>query len=346
MMEMEQKNNVVEDSKALEIAILLYLVKKIKTTLGNDSTSARAIALNEIRKQMKKETSSFLKNADKGIVQSLTDENKKVIDELLEKGGKPIAISGIRNETVKDSMDHFKKYIKTNNMLVNNQKITQYYTNFINAHVKDVVDCATTIEQATKKAIEELAQSGIKIIEYESGVKRNIDVVVRQQMEYASKQSAKEITDQFALENGITIFEFDAHANARPSHQIWQGKRFDVTGKEYPTHKQLNNNEDEEDYNCRHRYFPVWDRKDKYMFSKSDLNNINTKPFEWKGKQYDGYSATQKARSMEREIRALKREKALLKEDDVQLNAKLSKKNREYREFMKAFSTYPRTNRL
>ena len=66
------------------------------------------------------------------------------------------------------------------------------------------------------------------------------------------------------------------------------------------------------------------------------------------GKEYDYYKATQEQRSMEREIRALKREKyvADTKEAAQEIQRKISAKTTEYHNFSDAVGIRAKDNRL
>ena len=335
-------NEIVGLSQVLEIAIFLFIINEIKYTLNNPEKQSQS--LSNIRKNTEKEVNNYLPLIISGVSVALKSNYDDVVKGL--KGSIPKYSKTFEKETE----DYFKKYMNTkgtNFIVGKGQKIPQYFTTFIEKEVKGVVDGSISVEDAIKKAVKELSDSGLKVVNYDSGVRRNIDVFVRQQMLYAQKQSAQDLRDRFAEENGITIFEFDAHPNARPTHQKWQGKRYDTTGKYYPTLEELTHGE-HNDYGCKHRSYPVYDKEDKYMFTKDQLNNINTKPFEWNGKKYDGYEATQKQRLYERQIRALKRQKILNDElgiKDDSLEYRLNKKEKEYSRFCKAFGTYERKDR-
>lgn len=343
--EQKQESNAqeaVDVSQSLEMTLLLLLLGEIKSTLEKPENKSQSIS--NIRKGTEKEVNKYLPLLLASAGSVLSNNYKQIAEGL--KGTAP----KYTNTALKDTEKYFKKYIKskgTNFVVGKGKKLPQYFTTFIEKEVQGVVDGTISMNDAIKKAIKELSDNGVSIIEYESGVKRNIDVFVRQQMLYAQRQSANEIREKYAEENGITIWEFDAHPNARPSHQKWQGKRFDTTGKYYPTKKQLNNDEDE-DYGCKHIKYPVPDKDDPYMFTKEQLSNINTKPFEFNGKTYTGYEATQKQRLYERQIRALKREKKLNDEMgivDETLEYRLKNKKKEYSQFCKAFGTYERIDR-
>ena len=66
------------------------------------------------------------------------------------------------------------------------------------------------------------------------------------------------------------------------------------------------------------------------------------------GKEYDYYQATQKQRSMEREIRALKREKYVAEDKEAAqaLQRKISAKTVEYHNFSDAVGIRAKDNRL
>lgn len=344
--ESRQENNVkkaVESSQKMEGQIMEMIVDEIQSVLNNKKTKGEA--LKNIRKITNKIVNKNLKKIIKESEEALESNAIQTLKGL-EEEAKEIFIKE------KDEVaDYFKKYITTkgtNFIVGKDQSVPQFFTVFIEKEIKGVVDGSISIETSISKAIEELAKAGLKIVEYDSGTRRNVDVFVRQQLLYAQKKSTQDIRENFASENGITIFEFDAHPNARPSHQLWQGKRYDITGKFYPTLNELTHGE-HNDYGCKHRAYPVWNKEDEYMFSKEDLKNINTIPFDFKGKKYDGYEATQKQRMFERKIRALERER-ILKENkgikDEALLFRLNKEKKEYKLFCKKMGTYVRKDRI
>ena len=347
----EQCQESINRARELEMALMILLTVNIKKTLENDSKSARANALNIIRKSIKKETKSFLNDEKELVLNDLTKVGDNAYENLDSRSNKKINPEQFTKKKARESSDYFKKFMKTkgtNFVYDKNMDVYRYFNVFIERNVKDVVDGKVTIDEAVSKAIDELSRNGVKVIDYASGTTRSIEAFVRQQMLYASKESVQELREANAEEDGITIWEFDAHANARPSHQVWQGKRYDTTGKDYPTLEELTHGE-EKDYGCKHRAYPVYSKDDPYMFSKDQLKNMNTKPFKFKDKTYDGYNATQKMRYMERRIREYKKRIKLKEEmgiDTTNDKFLLKKHNKEYSQFCKAFGTYRRSNRL
>ena len=167
-------------------------------------------------------------------------------------------------------------------------------------------------------------------------------------MQYAEKESSQEINNKCAKDMGVTVFEFDAHANARPTHKKWQGKRYDTKGKLYPSLYELTHGE-EKDYGCRHFAQPVWDVDMPYAYTKEQLKNIDTKPFTFQGKKYEGYEARQYQRELERNIRALKREVILLDNQGLgstEAKIKLKHANAVYKAFSSEMGDRVHNDRL
>lgn len=341
--EQRQENNAqdtVNIAQALEFALLVLLLGEIKTTLESNENKAQSIS--NIRKGTEKAVSEYLPLLIASSYEVLKNNYNQTVKGF--KGKKP------SYKKPKDTEEYFKKYIKskgTNFVVGKGQKLPQYFTTFIEREAKGVVDGTISINDSIDKAIRELSDSGLSVIDYDTGIKRNVDVFVRQQMLYAQKQSTQDLVDKYMEENDITIGEFDAHSNARPSHQRWQGKRFDKTGKYYPTLFELTHGE-HKDYGCKHHYKAVEDKDDPPMYTEEELKILNTEPFDWKGRRYTGFEATQRQRAYERQIRALKRKIKLNESmgiDNTKTNVLLKKKNKEYRQFCNKFGTYPRNDR-
>lgn len=337
----------VDLAQSLEYAIMSNILNEFKEVLENDTQKQRSIALNNIRKNADNEISLFVKAITISTLDALNKTSIKVIKDLDKENDLKHYSKNISNWDKKINKN-IRKYVRSKGLVLDGQKLEKFFYNLCNSEIKAVVDGTDTIDNIVRRAIKKMSDSGVKIITYENTI-RNIDVYVRQELLYAQKMSAHDIRTQFARENDITIFDIDAHPDARPSHQIWQGKRFDTTGKYYPTFEEISHgNGSLSDYGCNHFAYPVTDPNDAPMYTEEMLKNINTTPFTFKGKEYDGYKAKQNMRYLERQIRALKREKALLDKNnltDKKVNAKLRYKQKEYREFCKAYNTYPRTNR-
>lgn len=97
-------------------------------------------------------------------------------------------------------------------------------------------------------------------------------------------------------------------------------------------------------YNCRHTYYPWFEGS-----SSLPDEDPEPAPVTVNGKTYDYYAMTQKMRSMERAVRALKREKEALKElgmDTTEIQAKIRRKTAEYEEFCENCKIQTKKERL
>lgn len=93
--------------------------------------------------------------------------------------------------------------------------------------------------------------------------------------------------------------------------------------------------------NCRHSYWPFIEGISRRTYTDEELENIDPPPFEFEGKEYTRYEATQKQRMIERTIRKLKRERAAFKavgakDREQAVSIRLRRLDSEYKAFSKA----------
>ncbi len=93
---------------------------------------------------------------------------------------------------------------------------------------------AISYNQAIRYAVKQLADSGIKVADYESGHRDQIDVAVRRAVMSGVSQLCDKYSDQSAEYLDTRYFEISAHIGARDkpgpnpwsAHILWQGKVF------------------------------------------------------------------------------------------------------------------------
>lgn len=93
--------------------------------------------------------------------------------------------------------------------------------------------------------------------------------------------------------------------------------------------------------NCRHNFHPFILGIMEPTYTAEQLKKIDPPPFEYEGKEYTHYEATQKQRQIERTIRKLKREKAAYQSAGLELDAqtagaKINLLKQKYTDFSKA----------
>lgn len=236
-------------------------------------------------------------------------------------------------------------------------KYQQAYTQSLNLALAKISTGAYSYQQALEEAVRELARSGIRVINFESGVTRQADTAARNAMLTASSQLAGQITMMNVEDTGVELVEVSAHWGARTgeghgNHAAWQGKIYCVNGTDgkhenledatgYPSDpKGLHG------YNCRHSFYPFWEG-----ISVQNKWPEEPAPVEINGKTYTYYQLTQEQRRMEREIRALKREALAYREAGLNVKADYAQSRangmiREYNEFSEKAGISPKPSRL
>ena len=210
---------------------------------------------------------------------------------------------------------------------------------------------AITYNQAIKTAVKELADSGLKVVDYESDHRDHVDVAVRRAVMTGVSQICAKYTEQSSEYLDTPYFEVSAHVGARDkpgpspwsSHKDWQGRVYSVrVGDIYPSIYDVcgvGAVDGLEGVNCRHRRFPWVEGVSERTYTNEQLEHIDDDHgCTFDGKDYTAYEATQMQRRIERTVRKLKREKAAYKaaglhEDETAVNIRLRRLNAKYKAF-------------
>ena len=220
--------------------------------------------------------------------------------------------------------------------------LMKFYQDTMDAAMWDIFSGAFDYYTVLNRTVGQMAASGIRWIDYDSGSRNRIDVAARRAIMTGFRQIQGKINEQVAEELGTDQYEVSAHVGARPSHQPWQGRVYtmqqlkDVCGLGEITGLL--------GINCYHDYqaFPPGSIR---TYTDEQLAQMMTKentPKEYAGKEYKTYEALQKQRTMERAMRKIRQEIRLLQEggapdQDVMLKkAKYQGQMQEYRAFSEA----------
>lgn len=217
---------------------------------------------------------------------------------------------------------------------------------------------AASYNQAISQAVRQLAGSGLKTVSYESGHVDSVDVAVRRAVMTGVNQLNQKYREQSMDYLETDLVEVTAHAGARDidgpmgweNHKAWQGKVYRWKAKPRTSKGDYPDFEKTCGYgsvtgiggaNCRHSYWPFIEGISERTYTDEQLENIDPPPFEFEGRTYTAYQATQKQREIERTIRRLKRERAALEaagleEDARAVSIKLRRLNEKYRQFSAA----------
>lgn len=289
------------------------------------------------------------------------------------------------NSYLKELMDAFTA--QTNGELKNMTQTTGFktmsgYESIESAYRREldkavIKICSGTFSQdkVVRDVVHDLAQSGLRSIDFASGYSMQLDTAARLAIRTGCHQLAGKIQDENIKQTGENLVYVSKHWGARntgtghANHEQWQGRVYFIKeGKDYSEEAKRIGQDyitdlwratgysvdgaHESDpaglngYNCRHNHY-VWFEGVSSFPKNHDEKEPD--PVTINGKTYDYYAMTQKMRAMERNIRALKREKEAeeaLGNDTRELQVKIKEKTAKYKEFCKMCGVPEETSRL
>nr|DAH05039.1 MAG TPA: minor capsid protein [Caudoviricetes sp.] len=352
--------------RALEITLLEEICSRLKlrdelnevTVQDIKALRSHGIDLKEIENAIRKATGISEKKLNE-LIDDVVERNQKYYTEL-------IALAHITQpETLVSVEDTWAIYEQTKQTMRNITRSMGFlvdagrtmlppaksYQWALDNAVMQVQSGAINYNQAIKTAVKQLADSGLKVVDYESWHRDQIDVAARRAVMTGVNQICAKYTEQSAQYLETPYFEVSAHAGARDkpgpspwsSHKDWQGKVYSIrAGDIYPSIYDvcgLGAVDGLEGANCRHRR-NVWvEGVSERTYTDEQLAHIDDDlGCDFDGKKYTAYEATQMQRRVEREARKLKREKAAYKaaglhEDETAVNIRLRRLNAKYKAF-------------
>ena len=231
-------------------------------------------------------------------------------------------------------------------------------------------------EEVIYDVIHDLAHSGLRTIDYGSGRHKQLDTAVKLAVRTGGHQLSEQISANNILNSGENLVYVSRHWGARntgtghANHEQWQGKVYYIKpGKNYGEEAKRIGQDYITDlwyatgysmdgahpndplglngYNCRHKTYVFFEGVSK--ISDIQKEEPEPAPVEINGKMYDYYAMSQKMRAMERNIRALKREREALTTlgmDAKDIKARIKKKTAEYEAFCDKYGLKAKLNRL
>ena len=170
-----------------------------------------------------------------------------------------------------------------------------------------MVDYNTSIRSIVRK----MAESGLRKVDYESGVHRRLDSAVRMNLLDGMRQMNMEYRQEQGQQFGADGVEISVHGMCAPDHLYLQGRQF--TKKHF---RQINETLERPigTCNCYHSIFPIIMGLSNPTHSKEELKAINdaskseVKYTDKRGEAHTctAYEATQLQRRQETTIRRLK----------------------------------------
>lgn len=355
--------------RALEITLLEEICSRLKaadelnevTVQDIRALRSHGIDLKAVKKAIRK-TSGISETKLNKLLDDVVDRNQKYYTELID-------LAHITQpETLVDAaevaaigaqtLDTFRNLTASMGFLVDNGRtmlpLAKAYQWALDNAAMQVQSGAINYNQAIKTAVKQLADSGLKVVDYESGHRDQIDVAARRAVMTGVSQICAKYTEQSAEYLETPYFEVSAHSGARDkpgpspwsSHKDWQGKVYSIrAGDIYPNIYEvcgLGAVDGLEGANCRHRRFPWVEGVSERTYNDKQLEHIDDGlGCTFEGKTYTAYEATQEQRKVERTIRKLKREKAAykaagLREEEQSERIRLRRLNAKYKAFSAA----------
>lgn len=202
-------------------------------------------------------------------------------------------------------------------------RLDKAFSHAMDSTVMNVASGGFSSGQAIEKVVSDLEKSGIRHVDFGSGISRGIDVAAALAVRTTLGQMAAEISMDNAVQLGTDLVEVSSHAGAREGdghadHAAWQGRVYSISGRQHPEEEKrlgykiykLSDVTGYPDdplglcgYNCRHTFYP-------FLEGISEPNPIETdpEPVMVDERTYTYYQATQVQRRLERELRELKRQ--------------------------------------
>ena len=193
--------------------------------------------------------------------------------------------------------------------------LSQVYTKYLDSACYDIVTGAFDYNSVLRRVVTQLTNSGLRQIDYSSGRANRVDVAARRAVMTAVSQITGKISEYNAKKLGTEYFEVEWHAGARPTHAVWQGQVW--TKEQLYSVCGLGTVTGLLGANCYHTYYPFFPGISERNWSDDWLEEQNrkeSKPKEFRGKEYTLYEAKQRQRQMETAMRA-QREKVKLLQD-------------------------------
>ena len=268
-------------------------------------------------------------------------------------------------EHTKDNIKPFENITKATgfNVMQNGKlaftPLSDYFAKSLDKSLIGIASGAYTYSQAIGSVIDEMTNSGLRVVNYASGKTDRIEVAARRALMTGVAQMTNQINESNAKKLDTDYFEVDWHPGARnkgigiENHQAWQGKVY--SRQEMITVCGEGDILGFAGINCYHIKWPFIKGISKRKYTDEWLKEQNEKentPKEFNGKEYTVYDALQYQRKLERTIRKLKQDVLLLGRAEVDKDVLIAKQSKLqsvkalYTEFSKAMGLPQQLERL
>lgn len=237
--------------------------------------------------------------------------------------------------------------------------LSDTYTKLVDYAVTKVQLGEESYQKAVKDICKAMVNSGIKTVDYASGYSRNLESAVRQNVLWGVKECNQNTADRIGEEFGADGYEISYHSNPRETHADMAGKQFakgparTVNGVYYPSFEEVAEPLLKE-FNCLHFKFSILLGISVPAYTKEQLDEFkaeDNKTFEFEGKTYTKYEASQLQSALERKMVTQKELANMAKaagDDDLRREAQgnINLLASKYNDFCKASGLPTRAERM
>lgn len=233
-------------------------------------------------------------------------------------------VEAVRQQT-KDDIRPMENITQTTgfNVMLGKKRVftplSEYLERSLDKAMMGIVSGTHSYSQAINEVIQEMTNSGVRVVNYASGKSDRIEVAARRAVMTGVAQMVDKVSEKNAEELGTDHWEVDWHMGARNTgtgflnHQSWQGKVYDRKGMKDICG--LGEMLGFAGINCYHIRFPFIPGISKRKYTDEWLAEQNRRENEkktYRGKEYDVYGALQYQRKLELLIRKQKQDIELL----------------------------------
>lgn len=318
----DQIANIYSKMSLDVISVIARRLKNIGNLTGDDITAltnlARVKDLNEIEKLISDAAEKSVKEID-NLVKKSASMNDELLDIYYEY--KKVENVGIVGNEILQSIVHNASESMVDN-LINLSKTTAIRSNKIDKSIRqfyaESINYASVVSRTgladyqtmIRKVVNDMDDSGVRVIDFDSGYSRRIDSQVRMNLLDSVRLMNDEYRREQGREFGADGVEVSAHGLCAKDHIGIQGKQFSL--KKFD---EINSKLDRPigTMNCSHFLFPIVLGVSSPTHSKEQLkktNDYSNKEVSYKDKNGEDktksrYDASQVQRRLETDLRRL-----------------------------------------
>ena len=212
--------------------------------------------------------------------------------------------------------------------------VDDYFKDTMDNAVMHVLNGTFDYNSIIRKVTDEMTRSGVRSINYDSGISTRIDVAARRAILTGVNQVTSKISSDNMQKLDTEFVETSWHSTARPTHQVWQGRVFywdranpnaekmeaGVLYKSFIRETGYGEVDGLCGANCRHTFYPFIPGISVRTYTDEQLEELNSQENEKKeynGKEYNKYEATHYQRILETSMRKYRQDINLLKQSGL-----------------------------